>query len=330
MFTGINRNEHIFVMWFGKSFRQTNDFQSMFSIVPPNKYELKPTALAVHKWETIWNNWAYKRPAPIDPGDMTLEIGLPGIPGDYNRGHNVSYAYIRDEKPIHKERVEEMLELKRDENDFEVRKVMEGIDTVVYKYTLGRENDPFAGDANFIVARAASVHLYAAEIYTHFANDFSQGDPIPKPRRAESYLNDGSYNGNGKQLGVRGRVGFADGEEKIQLDKIYLYQHDPFTNLITGYITWYTQPLSRKQKYLEDQILEERARELAFEGERFYDLMRVALKRGDNSYLADRVASKFSGSKAEQIRSILMDDANWYLPFYLGTEEDYNTEEPAE
>ena len=36
-------------------------------------------------------------------------------------------------------------------------------------------------------------------------------------------------------------------------------------------------------------------RELAFEGERFYDLMRVAQRRGDNAYLADRIAAKFSG-----------------------------------
>lgn len=321
MFTSINRNEHIFVMWFGNSHRQTNEFQSLFSVVPPNKYELKPTTIAIHKWETIWDGWFYKDGIE-DPAKQTLRPGYHGLPGDFNRGHRVSYAYILNEEPVSNTLIMEMLELKRDENDFEVYNLMEYFDTVVYKYTLGRENDPYSSDPNFIVARAASVHLYAAEIYSYLAwyppDQF--GDKSPRPARAEQYLNDGSYRGNGKQLGVRGRVGFADSDEKITIENIYQFFHDPFTNLITGYREWWADD-QLKQEYLEDNILEERARELAYEGERFYDLVRVATKRGDPSYLADRVSAKFSGDKRELIREKLMDESNWYLPFFLGDED---------
>lgn len=64
---------------------------------------------------------------------------------------------------------------------------------------------------------------------------------------------------------------------------------------------------------VEDLIVNEMALEGAFEGYRFYDLMRVALRRGDAAYLADAV-SRRNGQTDEQLRSLLMDTKNWYLP----------------
>jgi len=53
--------------------------------------------------------------------------------------------------------------------------------------------------------------------------------------------------------------------------------------------------------------------QLAFEGERFYDLMRIARRRGDPSYLADKVAAKFPPPQREQVRQHLLNEDNWYL-----------------
>ena len=64
---------------------------------------------------------------------------------------------------------------------------------------------------------------------------------------------------------------------------------------------------------VEDLIVNEMALEGFFEGYRFFDLMRVALRRGDNSYLADRVAQR-SGTTDDALRTLLMDKRNWYLP----------------
>ncbi len=67
--------------------------------------------------------------------------------------------------------------------------------------------------------------------------------------------------------------------------------------------------------YIEDIIMEERAMELAYEGRRWFDLMRVAHRRG-NDYLANKVAAKFSDpAVADEIRSLLMNEKNWYLHF---------------
>ena len=62
--------------------------------------------------------------------------------------------------------------------------------------------------------------------------------------------------------------------------------------------------------------MDERARELAFEGERFYDLMRVADRTDNPAYLADKIASKFEGAEAERIRILLMNRQNWYVNYF--------------
>ena len=64
---------------------------------------------------------------------------------------------------------------------------------------------------------------------------------------------------------------------------------------------------------VEDLIVNEMALEGAFEGNRFYDLMRVALRRGDPAYLADPI-SRRSGKQDAALRALLMDKNNWYLP----------------
>jgi hypothetical protein len=65
--------------------------------------------------------------------------------------------------------------------------------------------------------------------------------------------------------------------------------------------------------YVEDLIVQELALETAFEGNRFQDLMRIALRRGTPSYLADKVAQKYTANK-ESIHAKLLSTDNWYLP----------------
>ncbi|MFC0877732.1 RagB/SusD family nutrient uptake outer membrane protein [Saccharicrinis sp. FJH2] len=69
--------------------------------------------------------------------------------------------------------------------------------------------------------------------------------------------------------------------------------------------------------YLEDRIIEEDALELAFEGQRWGDLVRIALRRDDPSYLADKVADKLAAegnADAEAVRVKLSNEENWWLP----------------
>ena len=65
--------------------------------------------------------------------------------------------------------------------------------------------------------------------------------------------------------------------------------------------------------YVEDKIIEELALETAFEGNRFHDLMRIALRKNDPAYLADRVSAKYETGIQSAMQSRLMNTDNWYL-----------------
>lgn len=68
------------------------------------------------------------------------------------------------------------------------------------------------------------------------------------------------------------------------------------------------------QDAVEDLIIDEMGLELAFEGTRFSDLCRVALRRVDNDYLAKRVAKRHTGEIDEALRARLQNKDNWFLP----------------
>lgn len=135
-----------------------------------------------------------------------------------------------------------------------------------------------SGDFNsaVILYRAADVHLLLAEAMNRLGEGFAARNIMNSGHRLFPFWSN--------TMGIRGRV--------------YLFDR-PLGNMTA----------------MEDAIMEERALELAFEGKRWFDLMRIARRRNNNAYLADRVASKFSDPDiAASVRERLMDENNWYLP----------------
>jgi hypothetical protein len=65
---------------------------------------------------------------------------------------------------------------------------------------------------------------------------------------------------------------------------------------------------------IEDYILRERGLELGFEGDRWYDLMRIARRRGPQ-YLIDRVKKRAPVSQHAYLQSWLSNPKHWYLPY---------------
>lgn len=69
----------------------------------------------------------------------------------------------------------------------------------------------------------------------------------------------------------------------------------------------------RNKEYMLDLIFKEKAREFAFEGKRWYDLMLWSKLSGKNQ-LAKAVASKYPSPKREEMEAQLQDQDHWYMP----------------
>ena len=171
----------------------------------------------------------------------------------------------------------------------------------INKYSINK-NEPFSSD--IVISRAADVHLLLAEALNRNGDSksalvllnagFKSEKPIPA-----------AYTRWNRNLGVRGRAYLKN---KVVPDSLTVINGTDTTKVVFEG--------QERLEYIEDLIMDERALELAFEGRRWFDLMRIANRRSNPAYLADKVAAKFTDQgQREAVRSKLMNPENWYIPF---------------
>ena len=99
----------------------------------------------------------------------------------------------------------------------------------------------------------------------------------------------------------------ARGCGDVDCDKNYCVPQPPTA------LASYEDTVQYQIPLVEQMIIDEYGLEFTFEGKRFYDLMRIALRRNDPAYLADAVAKR-NGKIDDALHEKLMDKRNWFLP----------------
>ena len=290
------------IMWnipFDKNFNPKNPFIDLFSIF--GKYVIKPSDLAINNWNAQYRN---------DNG------ALPGTPGD-RRGLNFSYR-------------------------------MYGTMAEINKYTYNYSPLlPFETNGKIILYRGANLFLRFAEAANHdsrdriaysFINDgltrnFDNnpgggnsrnvtdiqqtrfGDPITGPLETPPYYFDarlGDYpqyrNTWYRNVGTRTRASTMN----ITVDSARSFNMTVKPRVLTSRANLIYD--------MDNLIIDESALETAFEGNRWGDLLRVALRRQatEPNYLSNKIGAKFDASHSADVAAVrarLSDKANWYLPF---------------
>jgi hypothetical protein len=150
----------------------------------------------------------------------------------------------------------------------------------VGKYTRSLD-DPYISDMPVILFRGGDVHLMLAEAYNRLGHvDI-----------ALQLLNNGSDSlFTNFSRGIRGRVGL------------------PPVTITAG-------NLQDSILVTEALILDEKAREMAFEGKRWFDILRVAQRRDDPEYLVNLMVQKYGLEKEPEIAAFFGNKQNWYVSF---------------
>ncbi|WP_225444135.1 RagB/SusD family nutrient uptake outer membrane protein [Echinicola arenosa] len=199
-----------------------------------------------------------------------------------------------------------------------------------FTFNYNAISTPLQREGKWILERAASVHLKFAE-----AANMDNLDSISQLSRA--LINDGireaytpeSFSGDDvtdiqNTLGYGAPYDFDARQGDFPSYRGPWYRHQGIRG--RAYLPPITLPeditnVQEEKEWTEDLILQEAALELAFEGHRWPQLLRIAMRRNP-SVLADRVYEKLSKShnpeavaRAAGVKAKL-NSGDWFLPFH--------------
>lgn len=251
---------------------------TLLDSITTRSVEITPSDVAY----SYWNEQTYYENAiNTEKGDLR---------GDWG-------AYYNPYTSIHYDNIEIDIDFKTTENViFKHFLMTRGYAKYIMVYRTGLLYLRYAEAVN----RAGKPNLAFAVLKNGLKSDVMELDTVVPPHE--------KYTGSGNDF-----VDYVNFEDEIFDECIGIHERGcGNASQSLDYVISDLATLQDSIEWVEDKIIEELALETAFEGNRFHDLMRVALRRNDPSFLADRVAENHPDDE-DAIRSKLMDENNWYL-----------------
>ena len=146
------------------------------------------------------------------------------------------------------------------------------------KYSLKVSTSEFFSDAYVHIYRGGGVSLMLAEALA-FSGDYDAALAVLNEGIATDYYKSGSWQEPFTDLYSTFSSGCKGVRSRVSLESL-----DPseiFDKCVTG---------ADSLKVMSGQIADEVARELAYEGQRWFTLIRMGRNMGDTEFVADRVA----------------------------------------
>lgn len=201
--------------------------------------------------------------------------------------------------------------------------ILENQEPVITKYTANYSNlNPFDKSGKWFLNRAGGLHLRYSEAVNRtgrhkIAYSLINNGIRPNYSAPSGELDITYYERTNETFPFNFDARMASGAQ-IPVGMRGLYHRNTG---IRGrvYLQNINDPIAPSDtlNVMENKILDEMALELAYEGQRWGDLVRIAIRRNDPSYLADKIYEKLEKagySEASAVRQKLMTRANWFLP----------------